>query len=407
MTEHTDAEGRREVRLPIDVTQPIDLIVHAFDSEIRVRAAERPDVLVSHDAPRHQGFSDDRMTIDAQGNRIEIRPTARADAGWAGIPGDVDLDAVAGQIGRAFRRGASWASGFQEMARLFTGDQGWGEIVIEIPAAMRGRVEIHTTSGDMQIEAVAGEIALESMSGSARLRTARGDLSLRTASGNLTVENASGRLTAHSASGDVHISASALDGFTLQTASGDLLIDATLAGDGPFRAHTASGDIRLTLRQPATGEEPPAILTFGTVSGAAHVSAPFRAIGPGRWQAGANERGPRIEAATVSGDLSAEVATADHASAPSQRPMPPAAPEPPAAQAMPAQPEAPGEPAAPEGTWAAPVSISGMAAKRAENPPAARDDAERLAVLEAVERGEIDIEEALARLEAADVITHP
>jgi hypothetical protein len=34
----------------------------------------------------------------------------------------------------------------------------------------------------------------------------------------------------------------------------------------------------------------------------------------------------------------------------------------------------------------------------------APEDAERLAVLEAVERGEIDIEEALRRLEAADSI---
>jgi hypothetical protein len=37
----------------------------------------------------------------------------------------------------------------------------------------------------------------------------------------------------------------------------------------------------------------------------------------------------------------------------------------------------------------------------------APEDAERLAVLEAVERGEIDIEEALRRLEAADSIPSP
>jgi hypothetical protein len=34
--------------------------------------------------------------------------------------------------------------------------------------------------------------------------------------------------------------------------------------------------------------------------------------------------------------------------------------------------------------------------------PTPQDDAVRLAVLEAVERGEIDVEEALRRLEAAD-----
>ena len=39
--------------------------------------------------------------------------------------------------------------------------------------------------------------------------------------------------------------------------------------------------------------------------------------------------------------------------------------------------------------------------------PTAHGDAAHLAVLEAVERGEIDVEEALRRLEAADAITRP
>jgi hypothetical protein len=39
--------------------------------------------------------------------------------------------------------------------------------------------------------------------------------------------------------------------------------------------------------------------------------------------------------------------------------------------------------------------------------PAAQGDAVRLAVLEAVERGEIDVEEALRRLEAVDPTASP
>jgi hypothetical protein len=51
-----------------------------------------------------------------------------------------------------------------------------------------------------------------------------------------------------------------------------------------------------------------------------------------------------------------------------------------------------------EGDVAA-TSVRAEAAQSTE-----QDDAVRLAVLEAVERGEIDIEEALRRLEAADSI---
>lgn len=404
MREHADVGTRHEARFPVDPTQPIELVVHAIDGEVIVRATERPDALVSHDAPGRRGG----MIIDAQGNRIELRPDTRAGVGWAGIPDDVQLDAIAGQIARAFRRGAPWPSGFQGMARFFASNGGWGDITVEIPRVMTGRVEVRTVSGDMRIEEVTGEIALESMSGNARVARTRGDLSLQTASGDLTVEDASGRLTAHSASGDVRVSGSELGQLTLQTASGDLLIDAALAGDGPFRAQTASGDIRLTLQPPAGGgQEPAAILTFSTVSGDAHVSPPFRAIGRGRWQAGTSDRGARIEAATVSGDLSAECATTVRASAPSPSPTPWATPEPPTQPAMSGRPATEEESAAREETRQEPANISSAPDERSGDLAAVRGNAQRLAVLEAVERGELDIEEALLRLEAADAAASP
>ena len=92
----------------------------------------------------------------------------------------------------------------------------------------------------------------------------------------------------------------------IQTANGDILLDALLTGDGPFRAQTASGDVRLTLRRPTAGaDEPAATLTFHTVSGDAHVTQPFRKTDRRLWQAGAGDRGPRIDVTTVSGDLAA------------------------------------------------------------------------------------------------------
>ena len=97
------------------------------------------------------------------------------------------------------------------------------------------------------------------MSGDVRVVRTSGDLALQTASGDLVVEGATGRLTAQTASGDLRVASAQIEGFHIQTANGDILLDALLTGAGPFRAHTASGDVRLTLRRSAAGGEDPAV----------------------------------------------------------------------------------------------------------------------------------------------------
>ena len=69
-------------------------------------------------------------------------------------PADVDLDAVVGQITRAFRRGGHWSSAKTGKARVAVGRHAWSDITIEVPQAITGRVEIHSASGDVRIEGV-------------------------------------------------------------------------------------------------------------------------------------------------------------------------------------------------------------------------------------------------------------
>jgi hypothetical protein len=404
-----DTETGREDRIPVDLNQPIELSVHIPSGDITVRATERSDVLIGHDTPGSPGDLNDEseLVIEARHNRIEVRAHPRAGTGWAGIAGDVDIDAVVGQITRAFRRGGHWSSG---RARGAVGRHAWSDITIEIPRAITGRIQIHSASSDVRVEGVTGEIALNTMSGDVRAVRTSGDLALQSASGDLIIEGVTGILDAQTASGDVRVTSAQIERFHIQTANGDIFLDALLTGDGPFRTQTASGDVRLMFRRAtAGGEDPAATLAFHTVSGDAHVTPPFRKTGRRLWQAGAGDSGPRIDITTVSGDLAAGLAPAASSFAPAPTPtspaddVPPAPPAPPASLIPPAPPASPPQPA--PLTVSRPDSELDLAATNARSGGAqsmVQDDAVRLAVLEAVERGEIDVEEALRRLEAAD-----
>jgi Putative adhesin len=410
LTDNANAGARREVHIPVDLNQPIVLGIHNPNGDVTVRAVDRTDVLVGHVAPgrpRDLGGEAELM-IDARNNRIEVRPNPRVGVGWADVAGEIDLDAVVGQFTNAFRRGGPRSSARPGKVRIASGHHAWSDITVEVPRAMTGRVEIHTASGGVRIEGVTSQIALNTMSGDLQVVRTHGNLDLQTASGDLVIEGATGRLTAHTTSGDVRITSAQIDGFQIQTANGDILLDAMLGGEGPFRAQTASGDVRLTLRQPtAGGEEPAATLAFHTVSGDANVTPPFRKTDRRLWRAGPSDRGPRIDVTTVSGDLVAAFAAADSAFFPASTPtsraddVPPAPPASPAPAIVPDRPSSPTEPAPPMVSW--PRGEIDVRPEAAQST--GQGDAERLAVLEAVERGEIDVEEALRRLEAADAIT--
>jgi Putative adhesin len=410
VTVNSDAEARREEHIPVDLAQPLVLEVRSQSGDVSVRAVDRTDVLISGDA---LGAGNDLageagLMIDAHNNRIIVH-SQPGGAGWSGFSGELDLDAVVGQIAKAFRRGGAVSTAKAGKVRASFGRHDWGDLAIEIPRASSGRVEIHTMSGDVQVEGITGELELHAASGDLRLTRTSGDHLIKTASGDLVIEGATGRLNAQTANGDVRITSAQIDRFQVQTANGDILVDAMLAGEGPFRAQTASGDVRLTLRQSPT-EEPAATLTFHTVAGDAQVTPPFRKIDHRRWQAGPGDRGPQVEVTTVNGDLTAGFAVADSsfASVSVTRSHPddlsPPVPSMPSAPGIaPTPPTAPAAPAPPAPTWPRDEVAPAMSNAGPDAAPSAEPgEAERLAVLEAVERGEIDVEEALRRLEAAD-----
>jgi hypothetical protein len=391
-------DSGRETLIPVDLTQPLVLEIHARNGDVTIRAVERTDVLIGYGShgPSWEDPDNDEaaLTINVHGNRIEVHPNPRVDVGWPGVSGEFDLESVFGQISKAFRFGGPVFSAKPGKVRFGSGSRVWPDVAIEVPRAMTCRVEVHAASGDVHVDGVAGEIALETMSGNLRTVRTAGSIEMRAASGDLLVEDATGRFTVHAVSGDIRIASSRIDRFEFQTANGDIFVDAVLAGDGPFRAQTASGDVRLSLRRSAAeGAEPTAALVFHTVSGDADVTPPFRKIDRRRWQSGSGDRLPQIDITTINGDLSATIAATESVvdSGPS-----------PAVIATDAPP-APSEPS----DWVRNERNLASADTRADVVRSTTlDNTARLAVLDAVERGEIDVEEALRRLDAADAVAN-
>jgi DUF4097 and DUF4098 domain-containing protein YvlB len=211
----------------------------------------------------------------------------------------------------------------------------------------------------------------------------QGDVSIHAANGDLTLDRPMGRVTARTVSGDLTIRGGNLSRFALNTVNGDATVETALTGDAS-RIEGVNGDVRLDLILPATTG---GTLSVRSVSGDAHVAPPFRSVAKRTWRIGpGGDGGPSVAIKTVSGDLNARGMLSDELTrtvnavmaasdeltrtvnavvVASEPPKPPAPPAPPTA------PEGRGE------TVADP----------------------RLAILQAVERGELDIDEAMRRLD--------
>jgi hypothetical protein len=241
-----------------------------------------------------------------------------------------------------------------------------GDIVVEVPAA-----------ATVVVEAGSADIAAEDLTGDIRVTTTSGDLSMRDVAVSLVAETVSGDIeivspgslavTARTVSGDLDVRADTIERLEVTTTSGDLDVIGCFAGDGPFTLETVSGDATLE----PVGD---ARIEFTTLTGDVYgrgidpPSADRRPIVVG------SGGGPTIVVRSTSGDLAIT-------------PRPGTVPLPLAVAAIappvPLEPPEPPEPPAPLA------------------PPRAEPDA-GLDILRALERGEIDVEEAGRRLASID-----
>lgn len=140
------------------------------------------------------------------------------------------------------------------IGRLFGAD-GHYELTVEaeVPVA-----------AELQLEAVSSDVDVSDLRGEQRYRTVSGDLSVTNAGGFVRLESVSGDATiradehlsvqSQGVSGDLHVTASTLRSLHASTVSGDVELETQLAEGGDFSVETVSGDLEVGLVGDATFE---------------------------------------------------------------------------------------------------------------------------------------------------------
>jgi hypothetical protein len=141
------------------------------------------------------------------------------------------------------------------MISRILGISGHAEVTVEAEVPTNARLKLTTVSADTEVSGMHGEQRYTAVSGDLQLRDGGGSIRLETVSGDTTIR-ADQPLAAQvqAVSGDVSITAPLLHSLKATTVSGDVEFEAELDAAGDFRVETVSGDMVFGLLGDATFE---------------------------------------------------------------------------------------------------------------------------------------------------------
>jgi microcompartment protein CcmL/EutN len=241
------------------------------------------------------------------------------------------------------------------------------KLAIEVPE--RATLAIQTASGDVQAAKLHGPVQVRTASGDVLLVDVAGEVQAETVSGDVAIRlDAPTTLAVKTVSGDTIVEGSRVERLAYSSTSGDLKLTSEL-GDGPHAIATVSGDAIVTTRNGIR-------VAAQTLTGDLLSDLPHSSEGrPGQRSLIVGEGSAVVQFRSVSGDLRVVGPTGHGPTA--------AIPRPPA---PPAPPEAPAPPPLP----------------RPDEPVDPATETARLEILRALERGEIDIDDATRQLADLD-----
>lgn len=112
---------------------------------------------------------------------------------------------------------------------------------------VKGELEAGTVSGDVEARDAVRRISLNSVSGSVTGTNLDGDIRAHSVSGEVTLGDVSGDIDAESVSGEVDVRRARSGRVRMQSVSGELTYDGTIARDGRYELTSHSGEIHLGL----------------------------------------------------------------------------------------------------------------------------------------------------------------
>ena len=312
-----------------------------------------------------------RFTLRVTASDVELR---EAHGGIARVRIEFDLraatDGEADEIFERVRYRVNAGSGVLEVAEPKQTDMGLSAIV-RLLGGGGGRAGARVVAelppqASVAFNGVSAELIATGLIGPQEYRTVSGDMVLSDAAGEIRIHSVSGdvslrgvgptTLHANSVSGDITAYAPSFARTRVVTVSGDIELEGELADGGEHRIETVSGDLSLGAVAGMT-------LEVRGLSTDVDVSLPHRSEGSrDRRRYVIGQGGPLVSFSSMSGDVS--VGPARRFESRLSAPRPPAPPTPP--------------PSPP--------------------PPPAVSEAEQLAILRAMESGEIDVDEATRRL---------
>jgi hypothetical protein len=183
---------------------------------------------------------------------FEIRATSDTDADRIFEAIQLRVDRSGGSLS-AEERGDHQSVGSM-IGRLF-GAGGDYELTVEAEVPAAAQMQLTAVSSDMTVTDLRGEQRYHSVSGDLSVNNSGGSVRLETVSGDATIRAEEAvAVQAQTVSGDLNITAPILRSLRGTTVSGDVEMEAELAGSGDFKVETVSGDLSVGLVGGATFE---------------------------------------------------------------------------------------------------------------------------------------------------------
>jgi hypothetical protein len=291
------------------------------------------------------------------------------------------------------------------LAWLFGGARVGADVTLDVPWGARVRYE--TMSGSIEAMALVGDQKYRTVSGDIRLWSVGGVVEAGSISGSITLEGGGDvRLRANSISGGIKVHARRFYGTALSSTSGGIAIVGALDPSGDHRAESISGSVDLTPLNGVTAEL--RAISGSIVSDVEHSLEGSR----GHWRSIVGDGQAVFRVNSTSGGLRILAARPGDYVVAAAAPAAPSTP-PPASSGQ-ASATSTGSPAAgSSATQSNPGGVEATRPQETEETWSSEESAdqdqvddiasedEELAVLQALERGEIGVDDAAERLERA------